>query len=302
MTPVPTAVVDAFTDRPFSGNPAGVCVLAAEPDPGWMQQVAAELRHSETAFCWPLDEAGADASAATASAAAAGGPADAARWGLRWFTPATEVELCGHATLAAGHWLRERGAVDPGRPVAFATASGTLTSAPAHGLEWLDFPARPVTPSEPPAELLAALAPVEESATAGVLAAAARIHGRSGEGDWLVELPDADAIEQVAPDFAWLATLGRRGVIVTAAGDGEVDFVSRFFAPAVGIDEDPVTGSAHCTLAPFWAERLGRVELTAEQRSPRGGRLHLRVDGDRVRLGGRAATVLTGGLAHAAAR
>lgn len=286
MTAVPLAVVDAFTHQPFTGNPAGVCVLDAAADPAWMQQVAAELRHSETAFCWPEP---------------AGAATSGSQWALRWFTPTHEVSLCGHATLAAAHHLRERGSVDPAEPAAFATASGTLTATPADGLEWLDFPARPATPSEPPAELLAALAPLEESATGGVVAATATVHGRSGEGDWLVELPDADAIAEVSPDFAALATLGRRGVIVTAPGDGnEVDFVSRFFAPAVGIDEDPVTGSAHCTLAPLWAERLGRDELVGEQRSARGGRLHVRAAGDRVRLGGRAITVLTGQLTAAA--
>lgn len=289
MAAVPLAVVDAFTHRPFTGNPAGVCVLDAAADPAWMQQVAAELRHSETAFCWPE-------SAGTAVNTAA----EAAPWGLRWFTPTHEVDLCGHATLAAAHHLRERGSADPTGPVAFATASGTLTATPADGLEWLDFPARPVRPSEPPAELLAALAPLEESATGGVLAATATVHGRSGEGDWLVELPDADALTEVSPDFAALATLGRRGVIVTAPGDGEVDFVSRFFAPAVGIDEDPVTGSAHCTLAPLWAGRLGRDELICEQRSARGGRLRVRAAGDRVHLGGQATTVVTGQLTAAA--
>lgn len=283
MATVPLAVVDAFTHRPFAGNPAGVCVLDAAPDPVWMQQVAAELRHSETAFCWP--------DATTRSPA---------QWALRWFTPTHEVDLCGHATLAAAHVLRERGAVDPAQPVAFATAGGTLTATPADGLEWLDFPARPAAPSEPPPELLAGLAPLEESGTGGVTAATATVHGRSGEGDWLVELPDAGAVDELAPDFGVLAMLGRRGVIVTAPGDSEADFVSRFFGPAVGIHEDPVTGSAHCTLAPLWAERLGRDELVAEQRSARGGRLHVRAAGDRVHLGGQAITMLTGQLTAAA--
>lgn len=294
MASTPIAVVDAFTRQPFAGNPAGVCLLPAPAEPTWMQQVAAELGHSETAFCWPLDES--EAGPADADAAATG---RAARWGLRWFTPTTEVALCGHATLAAVHWLRERGAVAPGQPVALDTASGTLRSSPVGGLEWLDFPARPVQASDPPPELLAALAPLEESATGGVLAATATVHGRSGEGDWLVELPDAAAVDEVAPDFAALAALGRRGVIVTAAGDGETDVVSRMFAPAVGIDEDPVTGSAHCTLGPFWAAHLDRRELIAEQRSPRGGWLRVTVDGDRVHLGGRAATVLAGELTAA---
>lgn len=282
MATVPVAVVDAFTQRPFSGNPAGVCVLDAAADPAWMQQVAAELRHSETAFCWP------DAPE----------PApEPVQWALRWFTPTHEVDLCGHATLAAAHHLRERGAVSARDPVAFATASGTLTATAADGMDWLDFPVRPAKPSAPPPELLAALAALEESGTGGVIAATATVHGRSGEGDWLVELPDADAVHELAPDFGALAMLGRRGVIVTAPGDGDADFVSRFFAPAVGIDEDPVTGSAHCTLAPLWAGRLGRADLVAEQRSARGGWLRVRTSGDRVHLGGQATTVLTGHLA-----
>lgn len=292
MASAPVAVVDAFSDRPFAGNPAGVCLLHAPAEPAWMQQVAGELGHSETAFCWPLGEPDPGTAADADPTANDGAP----RWGLRWFTPTTEVSLCGHATLAAGHWLRERGVVAPNQPVAFDTASGTLRSRSGGGLEWLDFPARPVAAAEPPRELLAALAPLEESGTAGVLAATATLHGRSGEGDWLVELADAAAVDAVNPDFAALAALGRRGVIVTAAGDGEADFVSRMFAPAVGIDEDPVTGSAHCTLGPFWAARLGRSELTAEQRSPRGGWLRVAVDGERVHLGGRATTVLAGEL------
>lgn len=210
--------------------------------------------------------------------------------------PTHEVDLCGHATLAAAHHLRERGAVSAGEPLAFSTASGTLNATPAGGLEWLDFPARPATPSEPPPELLAALAPLAESGTGGVIAATATVHGRSGEGDWLVELPDAGAVDELVPDFGALAMLGRRGVIVTAPGDGDADFVSRFFAPAVGIDEDPVTGSAHCTLAPLWADRLGRGDLVAEQRSARGGWLRVRTDGDRIHLGGQATTVLAGHL------
>lgn len=278
---VPIAVVDAFTDRPFAGNPAGVCVLDRPADPAWMQRLAAELRHSETAFCWPEPDH----------------PADS-HWGLRWFTPTAEVELCGHATLAAAHWLRERGAVTAGAPIAFATASGTLTATVDDGLGWLDFPARPVTRADAPPHLLAGLEPIAGSATAGAVTASATVRGRAGNGNWVVELADVAAVDGLAPDLATLATLGGVGVIVTAAAPAgaEADFVSRFFAPAVGVDEDPVTGSAHCTLAPLWAERLGRAELLGEQRSARGGHVRTRVDADRVHLGGHAVTVLAGEL------
>jgi predicted PhzF superfamily epimerase YddE/YHI9 len=263
----PLYQVDAFTAEPFAGNPAAVCLLDAAADPGWMQRVAAEMNLSETAFLRPGAEAG--------------------RYGLRWFTPAVEVELCGHATLASAHVLYSEGLVEAGRELRFDTASGPLAARrDGEGAIWLDFPATPAEPVDPPAGLLEALG-----------AGAARWVGLS-RFDYLVELADETAVRGLRPDIARLGGLGTRGVIVTAAGDGPGghDFVSRFFAPGAGIDEDPVTGSAHCTLGPFWAERLGRSDLTGFQASSRGGLVRVRPQGDRVLLGGQAVTVLRGQL------
>jgi PhzF family phenazine biosynthesis protein len=259
-------VVDAFTDTAFRGNPAGVVQVDAPADAVWMQSVAAELKHSETAFVSPRP----------------GG------YDLRWFTPLVEVDLCGHATLAAAHVLAT-GSGDPG-PFAFETRSGTLTARVlSDGAVTLDFPARAVSPVRAPDGLDAALA-VEPL-------------GCYGNGmDLLVEVADARAVASLRPDIALLAEVDCRGVIVTAAGDGSsgaaqgADFVSRFFAPRVGVDEDPVTGSAHCALAPFWSERLGRESLVGAQLSGRGGRVVVRVAGDRVELTGRAVTVIAGEL------
>jgi predicted PhzF superfamily epimerase YddE/YHI9 len=265
----PLYQVDAFTAEPFAGNPAAVCLLEADADPGWMQQVAAEMNLAETAFLRPSAEAG--------------------RHGLRWFTPTVEVELCGHATLASAHVLFSEGLADAGQPVRFDSASGPLQArATEGGTIWLDFPATPAAPADPPGWLLEALraGPVR---WAGL-----------GHLDWLVELGDEAAVRDLAPDVRGLDALGSRGVIVTAAASGDgaggYDFVSRYFAPGAGIDEDPVTGSAHCALGPFWADRLGRDELTGFQASARGGLVQVRPDGDRVHLGGRAVTVLRGQL------
>lgn len=263
----PLYQVDAFTDEPFAGNPAAVCLLAADADPAWMQRVAAEMNLSETAFLHPSAEAG--------------------RYGLRWFTPTVEVELCGHATLASAHVLFSEGLAEAGRPVRFDSASGPLTARPgAGGAIWLDFPATPAAPADPPGGLLEALG-VGPVRWVGL-----------GRLDYLVELEDEAAVRDLAPDVGRLGWLGSRGVIVTAAasGTGAYDFVSRFFAPGAGIDEDPVTGSAHCALGPFWAGRLGRDELTGFQASARGGLVQVRPEGDRVLLGGRAVTVLRGQL------
>lgn len=263
-------VVDSFTDTAFRGNPAGVVLVDAPADAVWMQSVAAELRHSETAFVSPRP----------------GG------YDLRWFTPLVEVDLCGHATLAAAHVLAT-GSSDPG-PFAFETRSGTLTAeVGADGAITLDFPARAVSSAAAPDGLAAALG--------------ARPVGCYGNGmDLLVEVADARTVAELAPDIARLAEVDCRGVIVTAAtgesasaGDGassDADFVSRFFAPRVGVDEDPVTGSAHCALAPFWADRLGRESLVGAQLSGRGGHVAVRVTGDRVELTGRAVTVIAGEL------
>lgn len=252
-------VIDAFTDVAFRGNPAGVVFLDGAADPGWMQSVAAELKHSETAFVRPRDDGDYD---------------------LRWFTPAVEVDLCGHATLAATHALASTG---PGGSFAFHTRSGVLrTSVEGEGIA-LDFPAQPPHPVAEPAGLADAL---------GVRPVS--IHGNGI--DVLVEVADEATVAGLAPDVAALAAVECRGVTVTAAADGDDDFVSRFFAPRVGVDEDPVTGSAHCMLAPFWSTRLGRARMAARQLSARGGRLEVELHGDRVVLRGRAVTVLDGRL------
>lgn len=254
--------VDAFTEQPFSGNPAAVCVLPAARDERWMQLVAREMNLSETAFLVRRADG----------------------YDLRWFTPAVEVDLCGHATLASAHVLWETGQLGADKQARFHTRSGLLT-ATRRG-EWieLDFPARPVTELEPPVEIVRALG------------AELKFAGRSKD-DYLVELADEAAVRHVEPDIALLKRAGLRGVIVTARATTEgYDFVSRFFAPGAGVDEDPVTGSAHCALGPYWQPRLGRDEFTAYQASARGGTVRVRVGGDRVFLGGQAVTVLRGEL------
>ena len=254
--------VDAFTNRPFAGNPAAVCVLPAPRDASWMRDVAREMNLAETAFL----EARADG------------------FGLRWFTPTVEADLCGHATLAAAHVLWEEGHLPPGVAARFHTRSGLLT-AERRG-EWieLDFPATPERPAPSPAGL------------AEALGAEPRHVGRT-RFDYFVELDSEATVRALRPDQGALAALPARGVIVTsrAAGDG-FDFVSRFFAPASGIPEDPVTGSAHCALGPYWGVRLGKAEMLAYQASARGGVVRMRLAGDRVKLGGQAVTVLRGEL------
>jgi PhzF family phenazine biosynthesis protein len=261
-------VVDAFTDRPFAGNPAGVCLPAADCDDRWLQNVAREMNLSETAFLW-------------------GGPRD---WKLRWFTPTVEVDLCGHATLASAHAIWESGLAEPGTPLTFATKSGPLSAGGRPGAIEMDFPAVPAVPEAPPPELLAAL---------GIAASQCRGAGRN-RIDWLLEIDSEAALAALAPDFRRLAaaTLPDRGVIVTVRSESPSrDFVSRFFAPAAGIDEDPVTGSAHCCLGPYWAERLGKKILTGFQASARGGTVGLRVGANgRVTLSGAAVTVSRGEL------
>jgi len=259
-------LVDAFTDQPFRGNPAGVCPLDHAMPDQWMQSVAMEMNQAETAFLLP--------------------EADGFR--LRWFTPAAEVDLCGHATLASAHVLWETGRLPAGKPARFHTRSGLLTAAPAAGAGIaLDFPATPPMPVDAPHGLLPALG----SPNARVLV------NRSAQPDYLVLLDDAASVRRLTPDIRPLREIKARGVIVTAAGDQPgIDFVSRFFAPAFGIDEDPVTGSAHCTLAPFWSERLGRSQLVGYQALRRGGTVGVNVKGDRVELTGRAVVVLRGTL------
>ncbi|MEM6705295.1 MAG: PhzF family phenazine biosynthesis protein [Acidobacteriota bacterium] len=266
--------VDAFTDRAYAGNPAAVVLLptdsARRDDAEWMQTVAAEMNLSETAFV-TLEESG--------------------PLGLRWFTPRVEVDLCGHATLASAHALWSVGRASEDR-LEFTTRSGIL-GAERRG-EWLtlDFPAREVTARQPPPELIESL---------GVSPVSCLL---TGESDWLVQLPDPEDVLSLAPDFRKMAEVDCRGVTVTAGGSvarsPKADFVSRFFAPRVGIDEDPVTGSAHCALAPFWAKRLGRDELLGFQASERGGAVRVRLLGERVELAGQASTVFTGTLSAAA--
>ncbi|HTO77810.1 MAG TPA: PhzF family phenazine biosynthesis protein [Thermoanaerobaculia bacterium] len=261
-------VVDAFTDRPFAGNPAGVCVLAQDRDDRWLQNVAREMNLSETAFLW-------------------GGPR---AWRLRWFTPTVEIDLCGHATLASAHAIWESGLADPGAPLTFATKSGELRADGRPGAIEMDFPAVPAVSAAPPAGLLEAL---------GVGAGQCRYTGRN-RIDSLLEIDSESALRALAPDFRKLAAATRpdRGVIVTVRSESpSCDFVSRFFAPAAGIDEDPVTGSAHCCLGPYWAGRLGRTNLTGYQASARGGTVGVAVGSNgRVTLSGAAVTVSRGEL------
>lgn len=258
----PIVQVDAFSAAPFAGNPAAVCLLSAPRDERWMQDIAREMNLSETAF---LLRRGDD-------------------FELRWFTPAVEVDLCGHATLASAHVLWEEGHLRPDQPARFHTRSGLLTATRAGSWIELDFPAEPEQPVAPPPELVRAL---------GV----APLHVGQNRFDYLVEVDSEETVRGLRPDFASLSALSARGVIVTSrAGASGYDFVSRFFAPAAGIDEDPVTGSAHCCLAPFWAARLGRRELVGYQASARGGVVRVRVGDGRVALGGQAVTVMRGEL------
>ncbi len=262
MSEIRCLQIDAFTGRPFAGNPAAVCLLDAPREADWMQAVAAEMNLSETAFVRPLADG----------------------FELRWFTPAVEVELCGHATLASAHALWTEGLVAGDEPIRFMTQSGVLTCTRQGDLIELDFPATPAGEDDAPSGLEAALG------------TQLLYVGRSNF-DALVLLDSEAAVRSLQPDFVRLKQLPVRGVIVTsAADDARFDFVSRFFGPAVGIDEDPVTGSAHCVLAPFWGERLGKTEMTAYQASARGGVVRVRVADDRVVLGGQAVTVFRGFL------
>lgn len=267
MTSVPVVWVDAFCDHPFGGNPAAVCLLE-EPAPAEaMQSLAFELGLSETAFVWPVADG----------------------YSLRWFTPAAEVDLCGHATVATAHALRTSERAVAGT-LRFHTRSGILTAEVETRRVVLDLPADPPSPVEPSSDLPARWA-VQATAI--------------GRSDLVVELPDADAVRAVDAGDAGVVAHRYRGVIVTAPGDGSgpdsCDYVLRFFAPAVGVPEDPVTGSAQCTLGPYWASRLGRSELLAVQLSARGGVLHVAMAGERVRLAGHAVTVLEGTVTGRAA-
>lgn len=257
--------VDAFTSQPFGGNPAAVCVLDTPRDDRWMQQVATEMNLSETAFLQRADDG----------------------FALRWFTPAAEVDLCGHATLASAHVLWEDGHLTAGTEARFHTRSGLLTAQREDDWIQMNFPAILAAPLTPPPPALA---------SALGLTAPPRFVGTAAY--YLVELASEDEVRVLRPDFTTLATIDTVGVIVTApASTADYDFISRFFAPRVGIDEDPVTGSAHSYLAPFWSTRLGKDTMIGYQASRRGGVVRVRVDGDRVWIGGQAVTTLCGELA-----
>jgi PhzF family phenazine biosynthesis protein len=254
--------VDAFTDRAFGGNPAAVLVLPREADTAWMQAVAGEMNLSETAFV----------------------TAEKDGFRLRWFTPRVEVDLCGHATLAAAHVLWETGMLSPSDPARFSTRSGLLTATRQGNWIELDFPAEFEEYCAAPLELTEAL---------GV---AMHYVGRN-RFDYLIEVENEQVLRSLEPNFGILESIAARGFIVTSlSGSGEYDFVSRFFAPALGVREDPVTGSAHCCLGPFWSTRLAKDSMTGYQASLRGGVVRVTVQGDRVLLGGQAVTVLRGEL------
>jgi len=260
---VPLYIVDAFTDQPFRGNPAAVCLLSGAADETWMRHVAREMNLSETAFLFP--------------------EGDGHR--LRWFTPAVEVALCGHATLASAHVLWETHRLSPKETARFHTQSGLLSAEHKGNEIELNFPAKPVEPAPTPEGLSAAL---------GV----DPVYVGRNSFDYLVQIESAERLRSLKPDFPKLATLPVRGIIVTGRSDQpRFDFLSRFFAPASGVNEDPVTGSAHCTLGPFWQSRLGKAEFAAYQASARGGSIKVRVADNRVFLAGQAVTVLRGELA-----
>ncbi len=255
--------VDAFTNRPFAGNPAAVCVLPEPRDERWMQDVAREMNLSETSFLYREEDG----------------------FRLRWFTPVVEVDLCGHATLAASHVLWEDGHIPAGAPARFQTRSGLLTATRQDGWITLDFPSKPIGDAPLAREI------VSEAINAPVHVAALN------EFDALAEVESEDVVRSLKPDFGRIAAIPVRGLIVTGRSKtSEFDFVSRFFAPRLGVDEDPVCGSAHCCLGPYWADRLGKTDLTAYQASPRGGVLRIQVRGPRVSLSGQAVTVMRGEL------
>jgi len=254
--------VDAFTEKPFSGNPAAVCIMDELQGESWMQNVAREMNLSETAFLHKQAEG----------------------YNLRWFTPAVEVELCGHATLASAHVLWELRLLKPGEEAIFHTLSGLLAAHQKGKWMEMNFPAKLEEQAIAPDGLIEAL---------GV---AVKYLGKN-QFDYLVEVESEEIVRDIKPDFGLLLSVAARGVIVTSLADsGEYDFVSRFFAPNVGVNEDPVTGSAHCCLSPFWSKRLGKDELVGYQASARGGVVKVRYAGDRVFLGGQAVTVLRGEL------
>ncbi|MBI3863098.1 MAG: PhzF family phenazine biosynthesis protein [Planctomycetia bacterium] len=260
---IPIYIVDAFAGRPFQGNPAAICPLEAPAEAGWMQSVAAEMNLSETAFLVPRE----------------GGS-----FGLRWFTPAVEVDLCGHATLASAHLLWEQTLAPADEPIRFETRSGLLTCSRRGEKIELDFPAEPPAPVPSMPELSAALGAEPISV------------GRN-RFDLIAEFASEADVLALRPDYGLLGAIPARGTIATArSADPRFDFVSRFFAPAVGVNEDPVCGSAHCCLGPFWGEKLKKTEMLGHQISARGGIIGVRLNGRRVALSGTAVTVLSGRL------
>ena len=262
---MPTSIfqVDAFTNQPFAGNPAAVCLLTAPRDDAWMLNVAREMNLSETAFVLRQGDG----------------------FNLRWFTPQVEVKLCGHATLASAHILYDTSVVSPSAEIRFQSLSGLLTATKKGDWIELNFPARQLNPGSAPRELLQALGVTPQ-------------YVAENEGRYLLLLDSEESVRAVKPNFAQLKSMPGRCVIVTSrSASPGYDFVSRYFAPWIGIDEDPVTGSAHCYLAPFWSAQLGKHKFTARQLSARGGMLQVRLDGERVILGGQAFTVLKGELA-----
>lgn len=267
--PVTILQVDAFTDFPFGGNPAAVCVLSAPVSETWMRVVAAEMNLSETAFLHPVADG----------------------YQLRWFTPTSEVDLCGHATLASAHVLWSEGKLAPEQTARFHTKSGLLTATQDNGWITLNFPIQPTSLVTAPPELLKSLRGLQPRSVE---------YGGSAEANYLVELPSEDYVRSLQPDFGMMRLLPAQGVIVTALSEEpDIDFISRYFAPAVGIDEDPVTGSAHCSLVPFWEGKLGKSAFVAKQVSHRGGILKAQREGDRVLISGQAVTVMKGTLMSA---
>ena len=259
--------VNAFAARPFAGNPAAVCILPSYPSDQWLQNVAAEMNLSETSFVVPTDEVN--------------------RFHLRWFTPTTEVDLCGHATLAAAHTLIEQKLITTGLAIRFQTRSGELPCAPSGSRITLDFPLTSTDEN------------VDASTKVALLAALGLKEAivMRTKFDLVAVVSDADIVQTLRPNFNTLGSIETRGVVVTAASQtAGTDFVSRFFAPRCGINEDPVTGSAHCCLAPYWGERLSKTSLVGFQASPRGGTVYCEVSGDRVLLTGDAVTVWEGRL------
>lgn len=255
--------VDSFTDEIFKGNPAGVCILAAPVEEQWMQSVAMEMNLSETAFLYRQD----------------GG------FNLRWFTPATEVDLCGHATLASAHILWESKVIEPSEEAVFFTKSGRLSARKDGEYIILDFPAEEDEKVEAPEEIRKAID-------------AEIVYAGFNRTDYIVEVENEETVRRLQPDFEILKGLKTRGVIVTSrSSDPEYDFVSRFFAPGIGIREDPVTGSAHCSLGPYWGKKLGKEEMAARQVSKRGGVLKVLLKGGRVNIAGKAVTVFGAELA-----